>query len=88
MSASAKIEVALMLVLGISLVFLLPTLQLLPATTRAWRRAMALLPSDRWFARAVRKLPAIALSAFFARPSKSPALVSADIVSLDCSRLC
>lgn len=88
MSESTKVEIAVTLALGISLVLLLPTLQLLPATTRAWRRAKALLPSGRWLACAAWKLPAIALSALVARPSKGPNLSSANILSLDCARLC
>ncbi len=88
MSERTKLEVALTLVLGIGLVFLLPTLQLLPATTRAWRRAITLLPSLRGFARAAVKLFPSPLTAVVARRSMATTLISADILLLDCARLC
>jgi len=45
MSRLTKVEVAVMLILGICLIVLLPTVELLPASTRAWRRARVLLAS-------------------------------------------
>ena len=88
MSEKAQIEVALTVVLGISLVFLLPTVQLLPATTRAWRWARTLLPLVRRLARAATKLSAGVLTALLATPAKDSALIPSDIVSLGCARLC
>lgn len=88
MAEKTKIQIALTLVLGISLVLLLPAVQLLPATTRAWRWASSLLPCVRRLARAATRLSAGVLSALLVAPSKDWALIPADIVSLDCARLC
>jgi hypothetical protein len=83
-----KIEIALMLVVGICMVLLLPTVELLPATTRAWRQARTLLPSVRRLARAATKLSARAMTALFVVTASDFPLVPADIVSLHCARLC
>jgi hypothetical protein len=88
MSQRAKVEVALTLVVGICLVVVLPTLQLLPATTRAWRRAMVLIPSVRRIVRAAAKLSASSLNAWLVTPSKEIAFSPPDILSMDCARLC
>ncbi len=72
------------LVIGISLVLLLPTVQLLPATTRAWRSAMILLRAVHRQARTARKLLVIALTGLLLR--RVP--ITEDIVSLYCAQLC
>lgn len=87
MMTRAKIELTLLLVIGISLVFLLPTLQLLPATMRAWRRTLALVSSLRGVSDTVSQSPS-KVGALLATPSMVVAAIPADIVSLHCSRLC
>jgi hypothetical protein len=88
MAKRTNIKVAVTLVVGISLVFLLPALQLLPATTRAWRRALALLPSVRTMARSAAQLPALMQTSLFAIGCNESTCIPVDIVSLDCARLC
>ena len=83
-----KIEIALTLLVGISMVLLLPTVELLPATTRAWRQARTLLPSVRRLARAAVKVSARSLTALFVVTASDFPLVPSDVVSLDCARLC
>jgi hypothetical protein len=83
-----KIEIALTLIVGISLVLLLPTVQLLPVPLRVWRRVGILLPSTRRLARAAAKLSIRSLTTLFSTTASEVPLVPTDIVSFDCARLC
>jgi len=88
MSDKTKTEIALTLVLGVGLVLLLPTVELLPANTRAWGWARTLLASVHRLARTATNLSAGDLTSLLVTPSNDSAPIPGDIVSLDCARLC